>query len=144
MLANLTRLPRLAKLLILLSVDGLIGVVAFWAASFLRLGKFPAYSSGEALVAVAVAGALVPLAGLAFGMYRPVVRFAIPSLSTRAILVSVASGAVIGVLGGIGGASYPRAFGLAGVFALVVFAMLVLSRHAARGALYARERVRPF
>lgn len=82
--------------------------------------------------ATAFVMALVPAIGHLCGLYRPVVRFQIPRLSARAGLVSALAGAFLTVLGLAGGAAYSHALGLGVVFALVLFVMIVLSRHEAR------------
>lgn len=136
MLSPLTRLPRLAKLVIVLGVDIAIGAFAFWAAIAARAGSVRAFGMREMLLAAIAIAIVVPSAGFLCGLYRPAIRYAIPKLALRAAAVGLVSGASIAVLALLGGASPPRSFGLGTVFALMLFPLLVLSRHAARWVLH--------
>lgn len=131
-LSQLTHLPRPAKTLILVVVDSAIGGVAFWLAALARVGRIPALPWQYMLAATAFIMVVVPAVGLACGLYKPVVRFHIPRLSTRAGLVSGLTGILIAVAGFSGGAASAQAIGLGVVFALILFVMLVVSRHEAR------------
>lgn len=128
----LLRLPRVAKALILVSVDATLGGAAFWLAALARSGQVPVLSASYFVAATGFAMVLVPLAGFVCGLYKAVIRFKSPQLSARAGLVSALTGASIATVGYLGGASYPKAIGLGTVFALVLFVFIVLSRHAAR------------
>lgn len=128
----LLRLPRSAKILILVSVDAAMGGVAFWLAALARTGNIPAMSPDYAMAATSFAMILVPSFGFICGLYKPVVRFQIPHLSPRAGLVSGLTGALTTLLAFLGGASYAKAMGFGSVFALVIFVLIVSSRHAAR------------
>lgn len=138
MLSSLTKLPRVAKLAIMLGVDCGIGAFAFWAAIAARAGagSLRVFGVREMMLAMAAIAIVVPLAGFLCGLYRPAIRYAIPKLAARAAGVGVGSGAAIAVLALLGGASFARAFGLGTVFALMLFPMLVLSRHVARWILH--------
>ena len=131
-LSRLTRLSRSAKTLILIAVDSLIGGATFWLAALARLGKIPEVSWQHMVAVTAFVMVLVPVLGLICGLYRPVVRFHIPRLSTRAGAVSGLTGAILAGLGTVGGAALPQTLGLGAVFALVLFVLLVVSRHEAR------------
>ena len=130
--SQLTRLPRSAKTLILISVDALIGAMTFWLAALARAGRFPVLPWYYVVAVTAFAMILVPVVGFFCGLYRPVVRFHIPRLSMRAGMVSGLTGTSIGIVGFVGGAAYPQAAGLGAVFAMVLFVLLILSRHEAR------------
>jgi FlaA1/EpsC-like NDP-sugar epimerase len=132
MFSQLTKLPRFVKTLILVLIDALIGGGAFWLSTLVRSGFIPSMSPQYVFLATALAMVLVPVTGFTCGLYRPVIRFQIPLHSLRAGMVGGICGVVIAVTGWAGGAPYPRAIGLGTVFALVVFALLVWSRHAAR------------
>ena len=129
---QLLHLPRPAKILILVFVDALMGGLAFWLAALARTGSIPAMSPHYAVAATSFAMMLVPSLGFICGHYKAVVRFQIPHLLARAGLVSALTGALIALIGFWGGASYAKAIGLGSVFALVIFVLIVLSRHAAR------------
>lgn len=131
-ISQLTRLPRPAKTLILISVDALIGGVTFWLAALARSGRIPTMPLYYMVAVTGFVMIIVPAIGLACGLYRPVVRFHIPRLSMRAGLVSGLTGCLLAVVGYTGGAAYSQAVGLGTVFALVLFVLLILSRHEAR------------
>jgi len=131
-LSKLTRLPRTAKTLILFAVDGIIGATTFWLAALARSGRIPDMHWKYIIGVTAFAMVLVPAVGVLCGLYRPVVRFHIPRLSARAGLVSVLTGSLLAVLGLAGGAALPQAIGLGTVFSLVLFVLILLSRHEAR------------
>ena len=84
------------------------------------------------IVVTAFVMALVPAVGIVCGLYRPVVRFQTPRLSARAGLVSALTGSLVAAYGLAGGAAFSQALGLGLVFSLVLFVMIVLSRHEAR------------
>lgn len=130
--ASLQRLPRPAKVAILVLVDALFGGLAFWLAALARTGRVPAMHWSLAIAATTFAMLLVPAIGVACGLYRPVVRFHIPRLSTRVGLVSGLAGTAIAAAGLAGGAQMSLAAGLGAVFALVLFVLIVWSRHSAR------------
>ncbi len=134
-LSRLTRLPRPAKTLILILVDSLIGGLTFWLAALARGGRIPTMPWLYMVAATAFVMLIVPLVGLACGLYKPVVRFHIPRLSRRAGIVSGVTGTLIAVVGFMGGAAYAHAIGLGAVYALVLFVLLVISRHEARALL---------
>ncbi len=141
MFLGLTHLPRLVKTLILVSVDALLAGTSFWLAVVVRMGSIPAMSLHYVIVATGLVTVLVPAMGIACGLYRPVIRFQVPDLPVRAGLVSGFSGAVVAVIGWAGGAAHLRAIGLGVVFALLLFAALVWSRHVARWLLGKRGAV---
>ena len=130
--SRLTRLPRAAKTAILVVVDALIAAITFWLAAWARSGRIPSMQWYHVIAATALVMALVPAVGLLCGLYRPVVRFQTPRLSARAGLVSGLTGSLICVYGLAGGAPLAQATGLGVVFALVLFVLIVLSRHEAR------------
>lgn len=74
----------------------------------------------------------MPIIGLVFGLYKPVVRFQIPRLSRRAGTISAVTGAFIATAGYLGGAALSQSVGLGAVFALLLFALLLFSRYEAR------------
>lgn len=130
--SNLTRLPRLAKTLILVLVDSLIGATAFWLAVLVRSGRIPTLSWDYIAATTMFVMALVPAVGLSSGLYRPVVRFQIPRLSARAGMVSGITGSLVSAVGFYGGASYQHSIGLGAAFALILFVLIIWSRHEAR------------
>src|SRR5437868_949447 len=132
MLSQLTRLPRIAKVAILLAIDGVLGALSVWTAVCLRLGGSPKGTLQQALIVAVMAFFLVPIAGLVLGNYRSVIRFATPKLSNRAAILGLTCGAIFSIAAGFGGAPWPKAVAFGAVFALVLFAFQVLSRQAAR------------
>lgn len=132
LLAKLTGLPRPIKTLTLFCIDALIASVAYWVASIARFGRIPPVTVEQALMGTAVAALLIPVLALAFGFYRSMTRYFTPNLPARAGLVSAVSGSLLGLIAWAGGARPVGAGGYGLVFALVLFAMLLLSRAAAR------------
>jgi UDP-N-acetylglucosamine 4,6-dehydratase len=130
--SRLTRLPRPAKAIILVLIDALIAAMTFWLAALARSGRIPAMSWYYIIAATAFVMVLVPAVGVLCGLYRPVVRFHIPRLSARAGLVSAITGSMLACFGVAGGAAWPQALGLGVVFSLVLFVLILLSRHEAR------------
>jgi len=84
------------------------------------------------LILTAFVMILVPAVGLVCGLYRAVVRFHIPRLSARAGLMSGLTGSSLAIIAFSGGASYSSAVGFGAVFSLVLFVLIILSRHEAR------------
>jgi len=130
--AQLQRLPRPAKTLVLVLIDAASGGVAFWLATLARTGKVPGLTWQHVLAATVFTMLLVPAVGYLCGLYRPVVRFHIPHLAARVSLVSALNGIVIASVALAGGARYALALGLGVVFALMLFVFIVWSRRAAR------------
>ena len=130
--SRLTLLPRPAKTMILVVVDALIGAITFWVAALARSGRMPSLQWYYMIVVTVFVMTLVPAVGLVCGLYRPVVRFQTPRLSARAGLVSALTGSLVAAYGLAGGAAFSQALGLGLVFSLVLFVMIVLSRHEAR------------
>lgn len=139
MLSQLTRLPRIAKLAIVVGNDALLSVVAVWTALILRVGGVPKIAMQHVLFGSILALLLTPAVGFAFGIYRSVLRFASPGLMVRIALVSTTSAAVFGMLALIGRAPLSRATTFSAVFALVLFALQLMSRQFARWLMDARS-----
>ena len=140
MLSRLTRLPRPAKTGILVIVDAVIGGITFWLAALARSGRIPSMHLDQQIAVTIFVMALVPAVGSVCGLYKPVVRFYIPTLSARAGSVSALTGFLLALVGLMGGASYQQAIGLGTVFSLVLFVLIVVSRHEARVLLGATVR----
>ena len=113
-------------------VDAVIGASTLWLAALARSGRIPDLAWHYILIVTVFVMILVPAVGLACGLYRPVVRFHIPRLSARAGLVSGITGCLLAIGAFSGGATYPSAVGLGAVFALVLFVLIIWSRHEAR------------
>lgn len=132
MLSKLTRLPRFLKTLILVCVDAVLAAASFWLAAVVRDGSFPVVPVRHGLAATILVMMLVPVIGIACGLYRPVIRFHNPRLVMRAGMVGALSGAAIAAVAWAGNSTYLDAVGMGVVFALMLFAALVSSRHVAR------------
>lgn len=130
--SDLTRLPRHVKTIILIVVDAAIGGTTFWVAALARSGRIPNLPVESMLYISIFVMTLVPLAGVASGLYRPVVRFHIPKLPAKVGMVSLVTGLSVAFVGYIGGAPYQSAMGLGAVFGLLLFVLIILSRHEAR------------
>ena len=130
--SELPGFPRHVKTTILIVVDALIGATTFWLAALARSGRIPNLPWNSMLFITMFVMVLVPLVGLACGLYRPVVRFHIPRLSARAGLVSALTGLSVTFVGYVGGAAYQSAIGLGAVFGLLLFVLVIWSRHEAR------------
>ncbi len=129
---ELQRLPRPAKILIQVFVDACLGGVSFWLAALARTGSFPRMDWYFIVAATLFAMVLVPCVGYVCGLYRSVIRFHTPKLAARVGLVSFVTGLAVAAAGLAGGAKYALAFGLGTVFGLILFALIVWSRHIAR------------
>src|SRR5688572_25384598 len=103
--SGLTRLPRPAKTVILIVVDAIIAAITFWLAGLARSGRIPSMPWPNMFTATAFVMVIVPVVGLACGLYRPVVRFHIPRLSARAGIVGGITGTLIAIVGFAGGAA---------------------------------------
>src|SRR3989442_1467564 len=121
MLSQLTRLPRIAKLAILLVVDGVIGALAIWSAIGLRVSGIPRLTPKELVVLSLFVFVMVPVVGLVFGIYRSVIRFAIPRLSARVALISFTCGSLFALTAITAGGPVRKAMAFGAVFALVLF-----------------------
>src|SRR3990172_1299669 len=131
-LSKLTRLPRALKTLILVCVDAVLAAAFFWLAAVVRVGGIPVVPVRQALFATILVMMLVPAIGIACGLYRPVIRFHNPRLPMRAGMVGALSGAAIAAVAWAGNSGYLDAVGIGVVFALMLFAGLISSRHVAR------------
>jgi FlaA1/EpsC-like NDP-sugar epimerase len=130
-----TELPRPLKTLILLSIDGVLAIGAYWIAAVARFGKLPAVSLEHALIGSALAATLMPTVALALGFYKSVTRFHTAGLASRAGIVSALCGAIFATIALHGGARPLQGTGFGLVLGLTFFAFLLLSRAAARWVL---------
>jgi FlaA1/EpsC-like NDP-sugar epimerase len=128
-------LPRPVKTVILLSVDSVLAVGAYWIATIARFGRVPTLTTEQIVLGTALAAVLMPAIALALGFYRTVTRFHAPNLVSRAGLVSGLCGASLAAIADFGGATTLQGLGFGFVFALVFFALLLLSRAMARWVL---------
>src|SRR4051812_1392139 len=119
MLSQLTRLPPTAKLAILLIVDGTIGAVAVWSAIRFRVSGLPKVTLQHVIALSIFTFFMVPAVALCFGIYRSVIRFAIPRLSARVALISLTCGLIFALIAIVGGAPVRMAMAFGAVFALV-------------------------
>ena len=129
---SIADLPRPLKILVLFMVDAGLASIAYWLATIARFGRIPSIPLDLVLLGTSVAAFLVPTLALGFGLYRSMTRYLSPQLLARAAAVSASSGAILAGLASFGGARVLQATGFALVFALAIFAFLVLSRAAAR------------
>jgi FlaA1/EpsC-like NDP-sugar epimerase len=119
-------------MLILVGIDAVLAACAFWLAVVIRLGRLPDMPSHYFIFATVIVMVLMAAIGLTISLYRPVVHLHIPQLSVRAGVAGGLAGVVMGAIARLGGAPELHAIGLGVVFALVLFTLLVWSRHAAR------------
>jgi FlaA1/EpsC-like NDP-sugar epimerase len=129
---SIADLPRPLKILVLFVVDAGLASIAYWLATIARFGRIPSIPLDQVLLGTGAAAILVPTLALGFGLYRSMTRYLSPQLPARAAAVSAASGAMLAGIASFGGARVLQATGFALVFALTIFAFIVLSRAAAR------------
>jgi len=127
-----TDLPRSAKTLILFAVDAALASAAYWLATIARFGKVPSMSLEHVIAGTALAAILMPTVAFALGFYKSVTRFQTPSLVPHAAIVSGICGAILATIALHGGVRPLQAAGFGLVFALIFFALLLLSRSVAR------------
>jgi len=127
-----TELPRLAKTLILFSIDGVLAVGAYWIAAIARFGRIPSVSLDHVIIGSALAATLMPTVALALGFYRSVTRFHTAGLASHAGIVSALCGAIFATIALHGGARPLHGAGFGLVLALTFFSFLLLSRATAR------------
>src|ERR1700694_1203669 len=132
MVSQLIKLPRVVKTTILVGVDAALAGCAFWLATVIRAGGLPEMPPHSVVMGTLLAMVVTAMICVAIGLYRPVVHLHIPLLSVRAGLAGALAGAAIGGIAWLGGATDSHAIGYGVVFALVLFCLLVWSRHAAR------------
>jgi FlaA1/EpsC-like NDP-sugar epimerase len=138
-------LPRPAKRIIVMAVDGALAVLAVWLAYYLRVGQFLPlmeitngwYLLPASIVAVAVS---IPIFML-FGLYRVIFRY-VGSSALIAVLKAVAVYAIIFavVFTLVGVEGVPRTIGL--IQPILLFILIALSRFAARfwlGGMYIEQ-----
>jgi FlaA1/EpsC-like NDP-sugar epimerase len=116
----------------------MLGVVAFWASAYLRFGKIPAMPAHYVIAGSVLVMAITIAIAFSCGLYRSVTRYPTPGLTLRAAWVALLSGTAIALVALVGGASPMRVLGLGVVYALLLFTLLVLSRHLIRWMLGAR------
>jgi FlaA1/EpsC-like NDP-sugar epimerase len=124
--------PRWVKMLILFCIDAVLASMAYWLATIARFGRIPTVPVEQILMGTAVAAVLVPTLALVFGFYRSMTRYLAPHLPARAGAVSASAGTVLAAIASFGGARPLQAIGFGFVFTLATFALLLLSRAAAR------------
>lgn len=139
MFLRLTQLPRLTKTLMLIGIDAFTSVISFWLAIIIRLENVPDILTQQVILSILLAAMMVPVVGVACGLYRVVLRFETPSLPARVSLVSGICGVAIGVAALVGGAKLLSSISLGILYGLLLFAMLVWSRFIARRLLGARS-----
>lgn len=127
-----TDLPRSAKILILFVVDAVLASTAYWLATIARFGKIPSMSIEHVIAGTALAAILMPTVAFSLGFYKSVTRFQTPSLVPHAAMVSGICGAILATIALHGGVRPLQAAGFGLVFALVFFALLLVSRSVAR------------
>lgn len=131
-LGSITNLPRPLKALILILVDACLASAAFWLAAIARYGRISNLPAEQILIGMALVALLVPLLAMALGLYKSMTRFFSPQLPARAGVLCLVAGTILGLIGWVGDAPPLRAASLGFVFALVLFALILLSRTAAR------------
>jgi len=130
--STLLRLSRPLKTLNLFLMDAALAAIAYWLTAIARYGRISQLPVEQILIGMAVVASLVPLLALALGLYRSVTRFLSPQLPARAGVLCLSVGTILGLIGWLGGAPLLPAASLGFVFALVLFALILLSRAAAR------------
>jgi len=109
---SLLTLPRKAKRVIALSVDGSVCVLTVWLAFYLRLGEFVSLSGPPILAVIASLAFALPLF-IVFGLYRAIFRFSgWPALMTVAQAIGVYSLLYAAIFTAIGIDGIPRTVGL--------------------------------
>ena len=129
---SITGLPRPIKILVLFIVDAGLASIAYWLATIARFGRIPSIPLDQVLLGTGLAAILVPTLALGFGLYRSMTRYLAPQLPACAAAASASSGAILAGIASFGGARALQATGFGIVFALAIFALLLLSRAAAR------------
>jgi len=129
---RITRFPRYIKVLILIGVDAVLAVQAYWFAVVARYGQVPSIALEQFVLATGFAAVLMPIVALGLGMYRPVTRFYSPVFASQAGMVSALCGALLAAIAVAGGAQLLTSLGFGAVFGLVAFALLLTSRAVAR------------
>ena len=109
---SLLKLPRKAKRVIALSVDGSVCVLTVWLAFYLRLGEFVSLSGPPIIAVLASLAFALPLF-IVFGLYRAIFRFSgWPALMTVVQAISVYSLLYAAIFTAIGIDGVPRTVGL--------------------------------
>ena len=129
---NIAELPRPAKRLLVVLIDGTLAMFTVWLAFYLRLGEFSSIV-GTQWIAVALALSVLPIFW-AFGLYRAVVRY----LGFDALILIGRGCLVFGILYAtvftfLGVAGVPRTVGL--IQPILLFILVASSRAAARSLL---------
>lgn len=125
-------LPRSAKRLIVMLVDGALALVAVWLAFYLRLGEWNYFSSNQWL-SVGLALSAIPIFWI-FGLYRALFRHigleALVGIARACFVYGLLYAAIFLLLGVAG---VPRTVGL--IQPLLYFCLLAASRLALRSML---------
>ena len=142
--ARLLAMPRLAKQLLVMTVDISLCLLSVWASFYLRLGEYLIFSDAvttPVLITCATSVALaIPIFVLS-GMYRAIFRYSgMPAMMTMARATLIYGVLFAAIFTFIGVQRVPRTIGL--IQPIVVFLLVGTSRAAARvwiGGLYQLE-----
>ena len=137
-------MPRLAKQLIVMSIDFLICVVSVWASFYLRMGEFSVFNNATTTPVLITSAVSISLALPIFvlsGLYRAIFRYnGMPAMMTMTRAIFIYGILFTGIFTFIGVEGVPRTIGL--IQPIVVFFLVSTSRASARvwlGGLYQME-----
>lgn len=123
-------LPRVAKRLIVLTVDASLCVLTVWLAFYLRLGEFIMLSDGALLAAIASIVMALPIF-IVFGFYRAIFRYSgWSALMTVCKAVSIYALIYAAIYTAVGISGVPRTVGL--IQPMLLLLLVGASRAAAR------------
>lgn len=123
-----TAVTRFAKLLAAICIDATLAGAAYWLTAIARAGRVPVVSADQVLLGTGFVVVLIPLLAFCFGGYRSVAPSIPQELPGRLGRTSVTAGAILACVASFGKAPLAHAIGFGFVFAVVLFALMLVTR----------------